>query len=742
MKTIHTETDVVLNKRNLSSVLNPAMRWALFSCLFLALIFGVTNFVLYFQYYGFFPALIAGLVFLVAVLVLATIMTLMLAALKRLRWHTTLVFFISVFLCVTALTALLYILPLLIFSLASVYLAVMCTTGQYRTLSKPKKFLRYGLLGLFGALTAFVMLLTLWPGPSLKAEDRPDKAILALPYDIQNKNTSAIDDPSLPGSYNYSVSYYATPGQKIDPYPGQDTHFAPAVDASGLLKGWSGIRKLLLGFDPDALPLNAKVWMPEDAGPFPLTLIVHGNHNSGDRSDDGYAYLGELLASRGIIAVSVDENFLNLSSLYNILIFAGLKQENDTRAFILLEHLRQWYEWNDEPSHPFFGKVDFDNIALIGHSRGGEAVALAAAFAGLRHYPDNGRVAFDYPFRIKTVVAIAPTHRQYDPAGMEVTLVNVNYLALQGGYDMDVSSFMGANMYSQADVSEYGVKARVWMQYANHGQFNTSWGGTDLPGLMNLMVNRKLLMPMEEQQQAAKAFISAFLESTLHGKEEYNVLFRDFTHGADWLPSALYITDYTDSNTVLLDGFDSGFDLRTSTSKLASYTSQGFDRWTHAELPGKWPNSNRVLLLHWGSKEYAEKYGVQTPIFKTEFANDIVSAGDKLYISLCSGKESANEPDVSFQIKLTDSAGHTSMMSVNDFGGVVNPIDAPVFKPLFSAIIGVREPVLQMICIPTERFEGLRGNIVSMEWIMDTAGISNAGLTLYADDLRVAKFDY
>ena len=51
--------------------------------------------------------------------------------------------------------------------------------------------------------------------------------------------------------------------------------------------------------------------MPEGEGPFPLTLIVHGNHNMIDYSDEGYGYLGNLLASRGIIVVSVDQNFIN-----------------------------------------------------------------------------------------------------------------------------------------------------------------------------------------------------------------------------------------------------------------------------------------------------------------------------------------------------------------------------------------------------------------------------------------------
>ena len=46
-------------------------------------------------------------------------------------------------------------------------------------------------------------------------------------------------------------------------------------------------------------------------GLFPLVLIVHGNHLMNDYSDPGYEYLGKLLASKGYIFVSVDENFLN-----------------------------------------------------------------------------------------------------------------------------------------------------------------------------------------------------------------------------------------------------------------------------------------------------------------------------------------------------------------------------------------------------------------------------------------------
>ena len=726
-------------RRSLVSKLSPAMRWALLSCLFLALVFGVTSIILEFWRYGFLATLTAGLIIVAAVILLAAVVTLIFAALTRMRWQTYFVVCVSVFLCIAAMLLLVYLAPLLIFCLATVYFAVMCATGRYSMLGKPKRILRYCLLGLFGALTAVMLFLILWPGPTLKPVDRPDKATLALPYAerVQTGSIPDLDDPSAFGSYSYQVYYYATPGQKIDPYPGQGPIPAPTVDASEMLEGWNGIRKRQLGFGPDALPLNAKVWMPEGPGPFPLALFVHGNHDSVDRSDGGYSYLCELLASRGMIAVSADENFLNSSPLYDAFIIGGLKNECSARAFVLLEHLRLLHEWDADASHPFSGKIDFDNIALIGHSRGGEAVALAAAFADLNHYPDNGRVVFDYPFRINSVVAIAPVHRMYDPAGLEVSIENVNYLVMHGGHDMDVSSFMGANMYSRADVSGYGKKAYVWMQHANHGQFNTTWGINDVPWMGSLIANKKLLIPTDEQQQAAKVFISAFLESTLNGKDGYDALFRDFAHGPEWLPPDYYITDYTNSGAVLLDSFDGGFDIGMSMSELAAYSADGFDVWTQTELPGKQANSNRALLLRWGSEEYFEKYGPQAPVFRIDFVESAVSMGDRLYISLCSGNENAGEPNVTFQIRLTDSAGRSSMMSVDDFGGVVDPVDTPIYKPLYLAVIGAREPVLQMVCIPTERFEGLGGSIASMEWIMDPAEVSKSGQTLYADDLRV-----
>ena len=130
-----------------------------------------------------------------------------------------------------------------------------------------------------------------------------------------------------------------------------------------------------------------------------------------------------------------------------------------------------------------------DEIALIGHSRGGEAVAIAASYNTLPFFPDDATLKFDYNFSIKALVAIAQIDRRYRRRSK---LENVNFLALQGSYDSDESAFHGLRQFNRVRFSDdnYWFKAGVYIHGANHGQFNTDWGHEDsgLPSswLLNL----------------------------------------------------------------------------------------------------------------------------------------------------------------------------------------------------------------------------------------------------------------
>jgi hypothetical protein len=328
-----------------------------------------------------------------------------------------------------------------------------------------------------------------------------------------------------------------------------------------LIDGWDGpagwARSRYWGFDSKALPLQGRVWLPGDPtandrfegrAPLPVVLIVHGNHDMEDYSDEGYAYLGQLFASRGFIAVSVDENFLNSS--YSDLLSGpegGLEAENDARGWLLLQHLAQLRRWNAQSGNRLFGKVDLDRVVLIGHSRGGEAVAEAALFNRLSRYPDDALLTLEHGFGIRGVIAIAPSDGQYDPRARETRLAGVSYLVVQGSLDGDVQSFEGAAQYERASLLPCAgcFKASVYVVGANHGQFNTGWGRDDLGPPFGNLLNLQPIIDAQIQRRLAQVLFSAFLEVVLHDDERYRALFVNPERGREWLGATELIASRT-----------------------------------------------------------------------------------------------------------------------------------------------------------------------------------------------------
>jgi dienelactone hydrolase len=366
-----------------------------------------------------------------------------------------------------------------------------------------------------------------------------------------------------------------------------------SVDASAFFRGYSGWRRWARshywGFDVDKLPLNARVWYPEGTGPFPLVLIAHGNHRMNDFSDPGYGYLGELLASRGFILASVDQNFLNGIPGFRDPTAMELprSREHAVRGWHLLEHLRLWHEWNGQAGNPFYGKVDVSRIALMGHSRGGEAAATAVAFNRMKYYPEDATVRFNYGYDLRAIVAIAPSDGQYQPAQQSRWVEDVSYLTLQGAQDADGSSFAGSRQADRVRFTRPGpwFSTEIWAYRANHGQFNTGWGSRDHPAPLGWFLNLEPLMTGDEQRRISKTYISAFLEATLNGRREYVPLFKDWRAGRQWLPDTIYINRYRDASFVPVATFQEDADLTSATAEGAAIDGDGFTLWREGRIP-------------------------------------------------------------------------------------------------------------------------------------------------------------
>ena len=316
-------------------------------------------------------------------------------------------------------------------------------------------------------------------------------------YTFPAKKISSLSNPAKTGKYKYDVMTY---GEKPNLFTiDKPDLVAPNVTLPKFLADYSKSQGYKYDayhrFDSKNLPLEAKVWLPQTSERLPVIFLVHGN------SAPGFDYLGEMFSSRGFFVVQVDQTYLN-----------GLWGENGARGWILLEHLKLLGVWNNQRDHKFYNKLDLENVALIGMSRGGEAVALASTFNSLKTIPNSGRPT-EFGFGIKSVVALAPMDGQYQHEYGKNILKNTNYLVLQGGHDADVYQFLGSQQWQRVeyDDGKNYVNHLIYIHKANHINFNEDmsddfhWGGSK-------KFYKKLLTP-KQQEQVTKVFVSASLST-------------------------------------------------------------------------------------------------------------------------------------------------------------------------------------------------------------------------------------
>lgn len=559
------------------------------------------------------------------------------------------------------------------------------------------------ILSLAGAL--LVMGGSLW----LLLSPGTDRHLAALPPSEANiARALDLPNPGAPGSYPVKHLTYGSGTDQHRPEYGPDvTIKTPTVDGSPFFGSWTGWRGSLRtwhwGFDSQSLPLNGRVWYPDGEGPFPLVLILHGNHNMTDYSDPGYAYLGELLASRGYIAVSVDQNFINGGFPGDLGGYA-----TSGRAWLLLRHLLQWRLWQEEPGHPFAGLADMEKIALIGHSRGGEAAYLAALFNRLERFPDNASVSLGYQFGIRTVIAIAPADGQYTPAGKPTPGADFNYLVLHGAHDGDVNAFAGTKAYQRLTFSgeRYYAKASVYIHGANHNQFNTVWGRRDVPAPLQAIANVRPLMPATEQRQAAQVFIGAFLEATLGAQPHYLELFRDHRSGAQWLPPTRYITRFADSTQLTLANFEEDVDVTTATLPGAAISASGLSFWNEQALnlrKGS-PGHTNMALLRWRGMAH---YRLQMP---EQLPPPWQSAGRGAALTLdladLRSSDEASEGPLDLTVALVQRDGQVARLPLSQFQPLSPPLPVKLYKlgPLEQRLLGEPGATFQTFTLSLDAF--------------------------------------
>ncbi|MEX2465978.1 MAG: hypothetical protein WD995_03665 [Gemmatimonadota bacterium] len=524
-------------------------------------------------------------------------------------------------------------------------------------------------------------------------------------------------DPGRSGAYDVLTLYYGNGTDKNRPeYRDSVAIRTPTVDASKLLDlgSTASERNEYWGFGPEEMPLNARVWYPDGEGPFPLVLVVHGNHNMRDFSDPGYDYLGELLASRGYILASVDENFIN----------GSIREENDARGWFLLKHLELFSQFDGEAGNPFEGKVDLERIALMGHSRGGEAVANAVAFNRLSHYPDDATLEFDFGFDIRGIVSIAPVDGQYLPTGRNVVVEDVSYLTFHGSHDGDVTSFHGLRIYDRlrfTDPDRFRFKSAIYMYRANHGQWNTVWGPHDGGPRSGRFLDLRALVPPEDQQRFAELYVSAFLDVVLKDDRRYLPMFRDHRVIGQWLPETMYVTRFETSAFRPLATFEEDIDVTTGTEAGVRIRGEGLASWKEATLLLRSSNrnntsasqDNQAVLVGWNAGEMGGAASSESPArYVIELPEELAGnwgVGQDHVLSFMLGPtheipdapasdSTTEDPDeedsdeegredddterepVDLTLEVVDAAGRSARVTLSDYGAIRRPLETYVLR--------------------------------------------------------------
>jgi dienelactone hydrolase len=248
-------------------------------------------------------------------------------------------------------------------------------------------------------------------------------------------------------------------------------------------------------YTPDQLPDE----------PCPLVVIAHGWHErhyfgpNGTvevESFKGYGYLAHHLVRWGMVVFSVDLQELNDVS-------PSQGRQQFARAEVILhviDVLRSTAQNEDA--------IDATRVGLVGHSVGGEAVALTQSL----------NVSQGRGFGIRGVVSIAPT--RWHP---EVVYPEGRYMQIFGSIDQltrfvggsDVPSASGGmRIYDRAERD----KTMFWVYGLRHNPFNSLWVAAGDYGEQGL---DDLALPAAEHERVAKCLINAFFQESLFGREEY-----------------------------------------------------------------------------------------------------------------------------------------------------------------------------------------------------------------------------
>ena len=296
---------------------------------------------------------------------------------------------------------------------------------------------------------------------------------------------------------------------------------------------------------PIPIDLWARVYMPSGyTGPLPIVVILHGNHATCGtdngfgpaRRDDsvqytltgtcpdryvvipnhaGYDYLARPLASWGYIVVSINAN-RGVTAAPGEPLDRGL---NLRRGRLVLRHFEYLVQQNATAGSALYQKIDFSQVGLMGHSRGGEG--MRAAYEQYRAADSAWPARIGTPIGFEALFEIGPVDGQTGPR------TNPNRLDADGlawtvllpNCDGDVFNLQGVKPFDRMLLKTGESPARFKATYTvwgtNHNFYNTEWQVSDSAGCLGQTRLFPELLGSADQRVASSASFLAFIRGNV-----------------------------------------------------------------------------------------------------------------------------------------------------------------------------------------------------------------------------------
>lgn len=379
-------------------------------------------------------------------------------------------------------------------------------------------------------------------------------------------------------------------------------------------------------------------------GRVPIVFMAHGNHSPKDPSYLGYDYFQTDLAKMGIIAVSVDCNALNGSG--------GGVQNIEDRADLIIDSIAFFQGLDADPSSVFFGRIDFNLLGLMGHSRGGDAVVTIPTIINLPGVS------------IKSVLALAPTNFRYWAGLSTIQPKGYAFMTILPAGDGDVSDNNGAQFYDQAIPTPF--KSQLYVHFTNHNFFNRQWLDDD-----SLWTSpQPAVITRSDHERVLTTYGCALFRATLLGQSTTGYL--DGTQlPAGVLTQHIY-RSYERSKTLTIDNHEDGntININSLGQPTTQLSGMSADEFPFDQVPGAFNGSFYGLSIGMVARP-----GRPGRVFRSELKKVADLSKSEIWIRAAEVIDGFSVPTspTGFELGLEDSNGLQVWVNSDDIGGLPRP---------------------------------------------------------------------